>query len=369
MQTHHYQYEAARQTFLKLAADARVETQVHPLKGPEGEIAMDIAMWGNPDASKVLVLSSGTHGVEGYCGSFIQCQLLVDGWHRKLPDDFMLVMIHGVNPYGFAWQRRVNEDNIDLNRNFNFHSGGLDNPPVSPPVSPPISPPISPPVNEGYPELASALEPTEWNEASIAAVWQGIGAANLRHENEPGWQQAAMSGGQYAYPNGLFYGGTAPSWSNIQLRAFAEKILQGKSVVWLDIHTALGRSGEAECIVEYPLDSQPLKLALELWGDRVKNTKTAESLSPDIAGSISFGMHQEVDDLVIAGLEYGTVRSRQVLEALIADQWLHTHGDLLSTQGQTIKQHMMDAFYTDEPVWRDAVYGIAEDLVARSLKR
>ena len=361
MQTHHYQYEAARQTFLKLAAGARLETHVHPLDGPDGEIAMDIAMWGNPEASKVLVLSSGTHGVEGYCGSFIQCQLLVDQWHKQLPDDFMLVMIHGVNPYGFAWQRRVNEDNIDLNRNFIFRNDHPSNPLSNPPANRPI--------NEGYPELAKALEPTEWNETSIAAVWQGIGAANLRHENEPGWQQAAMSGGQYAYPNGLFFGGTAPSWSNIQLRAFAEKTLQGKSVVWLDIHTALGRSGEAECIVEYPLDSQPLQLALKLWGDRVKNTKAAESLSPDIAGSISFGMHQEVDDLVIAGLEYGTVRSRQVLEALIADQWLHTHGDLLSPEGQTIKQHMMDAFYTDDPVWRDAVYAIAEDLVARSLQR
>jgi hypothetical protein len=356
VQTHHYQYEAARQAFLQLAVDARLETHVHPLKGPEGEVAMDIAVWGNPAASKVLVLSSGTHGVEGYCGSFIQCQLLVDQWHKKLPDDFMLVMIHGVNPYGFAWQRRVNEDNIDLNRNFIFHSGGIDKPPVSPPV------------NEGYPEMASALEPTEWNETSIAAVWQGVGAANLRHELEPGWQQAAMSGGQYAYPNGLFYGGTASSWSNIQLRAFAEKNLRGKSVVWLDIHTGLGRSGEAECIVEYPLDSKRLSLALKLWGDRVKNTKTAESLSPDVAGSIFFGMHQEIDDLVIAGLEYGTIPSKQVLEALIADQWLHTHGDLLSPEGQTIKQNMMDAFYTDDPVWRDAVYDIAQDLVARSLK-
>jgi len=361
MQTHHYQYEAARQTFLKLAADAHIETYVHPLKGPDGEIAMDIATWGNPEATKVLVLSSGTHGVEGYCGSFIQCQLLVDQWHLKLPDDFMLVMVHAVNPYGFAWQRRVNEDNIDLNRNFIYANKH--------PSNPLSSPPISPPTNKGYPELAAALEPTEWNETSIAAVWQDIGAVNLRHEDEPGWQQAAMSGGQYAYPNGQFYGGTAPSWSNNQLRTFADKVLKEKSVVWLDIHTALGRSGEAECIVEYPLDSKPLNLALKLWGDRVKNTKTAESLSPDIAGSISFGMHQEVDDLVIAGLEYGTVRSRQVLQALIADQWLHSHGDLLSTEGQTIKQNMLDAFYTDDPVWRDAVYEIAQDLVERSLKR
>ena len=27
-------------------------------------------------------------------------------------------MIHGINPYGFAWLRRVTNENIDLNRNW-----------------------------------------------------------------------------------------------------------------------------------------------------------------------------------------------------------------------------------------------------------
>jgi hypothetical protein len=80
-------------------------------------------------------------------------------------------------------------------------------------------------------------------------------------------------------------------------------------------------------------------------------------------------MHQEIDELVIAGLEYGTVRAKQVLEALIADQWLHRYGDLQSDQGREIKQQMMDAFYADDPVWRASVYGIAQQLVAAVLKR
>jgi hypothetical protein len=32
--------------------------------------------------------------------------------------DVTLVFIHAVNPYGFHHDRRVNEDNIDINRNF-----------------------------------------------------------------------------------------------------------------------------------------------------------------------------------------------------------------------------------------------------------
>ena len=35
--------------------------------------------------------------------------------NKKLPT---IVLIHALNPYGFKTNRRVNEDNIDLNRNF-----------------------------------------------------------------------------------------------------------------------------------------------------------------------------------------------------------------------------------------------------------
>jgi hypothetical protein len=28
------------------------------------------------------------------------------------------MLIHALNPFGFAWLRRVNEANVDLNRNF-----------------------------------------------------------------------------------------------------------------------------------------------------------------------------------------------------------------------------------------------------------
>jgi hypothetical protein len=76
-------------------------------------------------------------------------------------------------------------------------------------------------------------------------------------------------------------------------------------------------------------------------------------------------MHQQLgENLVIAGLEYGTVKGSQVMEALIADQWLHRYGDLTSEQGAEIKQRMMDAFYPDDPEWRQSVYRIATDLIA-----
>ena len=342
--THHYNYQSARQCFLDLAEPgaAHIDTFTHTLSGPDGEIAMDVARFGQAQSPRVLVLSSGTHGVEGYCGSFVQCELLKNGLVERLPLDLGLVMVHGVNPHGFAWKRRVNEDNIDLNRNFGDYDSSR---------------------NTAYTEIADILEPTEWTEASIEQMWQGIFTVANQHADEPGWQGAAITSGQYTYPNGVFYGGTEPTWSNIKVREVA-KSLVGSQVMWLDIHTALGPYGEAECIVEYMPGSKPLEQAQRLWGKRVKNTKTKESASADVAGSISVGAHSELgDDLVMAGLEYGTVKPKQVLEAVIGDQWLHRYGNLDSELGQAMKQQMMDAFYPDDPKWRKSVYEIALEVI------
>ncbi len=348
--SHHYDYQSARDCFLSLVNElsGELETSLHPLAGPDGEVAMDIARFGNPEARQVLVLSSGTHGVEGYCGSFIQCRLLKEGIADRLPNDLGLLMVHGVNPYGFAWQRRVNEDNIDLNRNFVDHDAGHK-------------------ANQGYEELAQILEPSEWDEDAIAAMWQSIFSVAAEHDE--GWQAAAITGGQYAHKDGVFYGGIAPAWSNLKIREVARS-LQGKQVVWLDIHTALGPYGEAECIVEYMPGSKPLKVAKNLWGEKVRNTKTKESVSTDIAGSISVGTHDELgDNLVMAGLEYGTVRAKQVLEAVIGDQWLHRYGLLDSDRGRVLKQAMMDSFYPDDQIWRDSVYNIALELIEPVFKQ
>jgi hypothetical protein len=68
-------YGEARQKFLQAAADAglQVESKPHPLPGRHGEpLAMDVAREGDPGAARLLIVSSGCHGVEGYCGSGVQ---------------------------------------------------------------------------------------------------------------------------------------------------------------------------------------------------------------------------------------------------------------------------------------------------------
>ncbi len=111
-------YPEARTRFLAAAstAGASVHTQVLPMSGTQGEVlAMDVAVQGPPDATRVLMTTSAVHGIEGFCGSAIQSGLLQ---HLTLPPGVAVVHVHAVNPHGFSHARRVNEDNVDLNRNF-----------------------------------------------------------------------------------------------------------------------------------------------------------------------------------------------------------------------------------------------------------
>ena len=85
------------------------------IKGPEAEeLAIDVAVIGSLDSGKAIMSSSGVHGVEGYPGSAIQLSIM-DKLAKSPPfDDHAVILIHAVNPYGMAWWRRFNENNVDL---------------------------------------------------------------------------------------------------------------------------------------------------------------------------------------------------------------------------------------------------------------
>ncbi|WP_333915115.1 DUF2817 domain-containing protein [Bradyrhizobium sp. CCBAU 11430] len=61
---------------------------------------------------------SGTHGPEGYCGAAGQLAFLQARFHEGLPSSAAVLCIYALNCYGFAWDRRVNAEGCDLNRNF-----------------------------------------------------------------------------------------------------------------------------------------------------------------------------------------------------------------------------------------------------------
>ena len=112
-------YLASRRRFRELASGLGAQMEALELRatGPDGQpLTIDVAWFGPRDVERVVAVSSATHGVEGFMGAAIQCQVLSD--LPQIPEGVAFVLIHAVNPYGFAYVRRVNEDNVDQNRNF-----------------------------------------------------------------------------------------------------------------------------------------------------------------------------------------------------------------------------------------------------------
>ena len=66
-------------------------------------------------------------------------------------------------------------------------------------------------------------------------------------------------------------------------------------------------------------------------------------------------------------LEYGTRPLDEVLGSVRADNWLHVHGKLDSTQGRTIKGQIRDAFYQEKDDWKRMVHERGIDVFRRTI--
>ena len=335
-------YSEARRKFRDAAtrAGAALATYLNPnVKGPNGEeLATDVARLGPRDASRVLVTISATHGAEGFAGSGAQVGGFDAGLGRELPADTALLAIHAINPYGFAWLRRVTEDNVDLNRNFVDHGGPL-------------------PRNPGYDELADAICPGEWQDAARAVAQKQLEGYARKHG--PAALQAAITAGQYNHADGVFYGGERPTWSReTLLKIVSEHAAGARRLAVIDFHTGLGPWGYGEPIVTHAPNTPGLARARQWYGDRITSPVLGNSTSADVRGDILTGLehrHAGIDFTCLA-LEYGTLSLQQVLDAVRADNWLHAHGDVGSPQGREIKAMVRDAFYGDKDDWKGMIF-------------
>lgn len=341
-------YGEARARFLEACGqyDLSVDSYRHPeASGPDGAaLYMDVARLGPVDADRVLYLCSGTHGVEGYCGSGIQTALLAQGQFRELFAGLAIVFVHAVNPYGFAHDRRVNEDNIDLNRNFLEFD---ERPPATP----------------GYADLHPWLFPQEWEGETRAAADAAL--KDYAAEKGVAAYVEAASGGQYSHPDGLFYGGARRSWSVETFLNIAQEMSKAAGQVSvIDLHTGLGPYGHGELIA---LGSDSLKQrTAALYSDfEVTDPDAGTSVSAPLKGTMGHGVERVLPGKAVTfiGLEYGTVHSKAVMTALRADNWLHHRGTLSSELRAQIKRQIRDAFYCDEARWKALVVDRAAAVV------
>ena len=349
-------YAAARVKFLEAAASAGlpVESHEHPLRGRDGEtLATDVALAGRADTQRVLILSSGCHGVEGYCGSGVQVFALHDReWQALAADAGVAVLyVHAINPYGFSHIRRTTHENVDLNRNFQDFSKAL-------------------PMNEAYAELHEQLLPAVWppddaNTRFIAGYIEKQGMARF---------QAAVTQGQHGFADGLFYGGRAPTWSNLTMRKILRQhATRAPWLAWIDLHTGLGPNGLGERIFACRDDPAALARVRKWWSGGGTTPVTSfydgSSTSARITGLMSYAVYEECPQAEYSSIamEYGTLPLPEMLLALRAEHWLYKHPEAPADLARSIKQQLLEAFYTDTDAWKGQIVAQARQAMFQAV--
>lgn len=357
-------YAEARARFQSAASSAgfEVSSHVHPeAKGPDGgDLAMDVVWFGRRDAKGVLLNLSGTHGAEGFAGSAAQIQWIEERGFDALPEDIAVLMVHGVNPYGFAHFSRTTEDNVDLNRNW-------------------IDFCAPHPVNKHYADYHEVLTPHLINDEVEKHILKELGT---RADERGQWEiEDAMSRGQFTHPEGLGFGGQQETWSRRTLTTIInENLSAAKQVAFIDWHT--GTPGIAEII--YLCYSQPgsdsYANAARLWGeDNIRPEKIDTQWGakrPGREGVMFWGIQKLVADLggIAAGgvIEIGTRERGDMIGAARAslyDRYLRFETDRFAPENAKLLETVLRCYYRpdDEP-WKKAAIEKSAAIYERTLQ-
>lgn len=341
-------YSTARHEFTGASQQrgAVCSTYPHPQRGPSGEeLACEVARFGAPPgaAEVVVIVNSGTHGVEGHAGHGLQMNLLESGRLDSLRARLAVLAVHAVNPFGFAWGRRVDAANIDVNRNFVDYTHL--------------------PVNEHYARLNHLVNPSD---PELDLDDMGFAAELTQFANDVGMQAAmrTLTGGQYEFPQGVQYGGAQPSWSRQTCESIWDEHLAGAdAAVLLDIHTGLGPEGYLSIFQTADEHEPAAKLGQKLFADRLLRADRDEDDPVDIGlmgpgldawAARRTGAQHHLDTSAFV-LEFGTLDPISTFIAFRTDNWLHNHGDPHSERGQQLSEKMRDQFFLRDESWRSKV--------------
>lgn len=343
-------YAEAQSKFIAACekAGAQGESFPNPRLSPEGgALATEVAWFGPREAKRVLVVISGTHGLEGFCGSGCQIGWVNSGGPAHLPNGVAVLLVHLINPYGAAWMQRETEESVNLNRNF------LD-----------FSKPL--PKSHLHSEIYEALMCPDIQGPRYDAAQAQIAEFQARH-GEAGYQKAIF-GGQYDHPKGINFGGVEATWANRTLTAILKKYLSAaREVISLDYHTGLGPYGYATLITFCPPDAQMFKRAASWFGATVmavQGDKDAPIAGHTGGGVIAALPHADVTPVTV---EYGTYDVERECRVAVRDLWLRNFGKRQSAVGADIIAELREYFYPDAANWKEMVWYRSQQIMRNTL--
>jgi hypothetical protein len=238
-----------------------------------------------------------------------------------------------------SWLRRVNENNVDLNRN--FREGGL---------------------HKGAPQTYAKLDHFLNPRTPPSFDFFALKAIQLIARHGMTELKQSFVGGQYEFPKGLFFGGNQLEEAPRKYQAFlAERLASAEKTIAIDVHTGIGKFAQDILLVE----SRDFEKLRGLLGERVTPLQPDQGAAYRVEGGIESMLFRVFPKRpIFIGQEFGTYSGMKVLHALREENRWHQYGG--RTLGHETKKKIKEAFYPANPSWRHNVLKRGRELLEQA---
>ena len=335
-------YETARSKFRRAVAAANGALTQHRQPCVVGalaeELTIDVGHVGNRSGAKQLIMISGTHGLEGFAGSALQHAWLRQLQEVPLDQQVGVLLIHGLNPFGFSHGSRTTANGVDLNRNFIDHSA-------------------PPQANPHYAQLHPWLAPQQWNSDSLQSGEAAIAAFRALHGDDVYFD--AFAGGQYRFAQGVCFGGFSAEWEHLTLRNIVcAAVGHAEQVAVIDWHTGIGEYGQP-FFLNFSLADSVAHEVDRWWGqDTAGAARPHGRRRPAYQGLVFHGINAFLPRSTVAGgvVEFGTRGPVAGDQAIRQDLWLRNYGHLVPEDVRVqLHADLLDSLNPVSYQWREAV--------------
>jgi len=302
------------------------------------------------DTSRLIIMSSAIHGVEGFTGSAVQRMAMTELIEPGSNTDMGFLFIHAMNPYGFKYGRRVTENNVDLNRNCSI-DGTLYST-----------------ENQGYADLYDFVNPSGVVKRGslFNQFFYMVAIAKIVKASMPVLRQAVLQG-QYQFPDGLYFGGKVPEPQIESIASLLAPILKDyEYILEIDLHTGYGEIGKLH-LFPNPIEDQKVR---QLTGDLFAGYHIDWGDSDDfytVNGDFCSFLGSLNPDATFLSMpfEFGTLNSQVTFGSITSLQNM-----ILENQKQEnkIKETSLRMYYPEEEEWRSVVISQSRDVLASSIE-
>lgn len=326
----------------------------------ENDLTIDFCYIPASDTTKkLMVITSGTHGIEGFVGSAVQQMLMDDFFEAEMFSEVGLLFVHGMNAWGFKNERRFTENNVDLNRNYSLSKSLFDT------------------KNDGFIALYDMLTPKgELNMNSLDNQFFMLKAIRqIAKKGMPALLQA-FAQGQYEFQEGIYFGGY--QWEQqveILSKVLTQKAAPYQTVLNLDLHTGFGERGELH-LFPNPVEDPELRQTMETvfdgyqidWGDSDEfynvHGQYVEFVGELLKDKTSIPMLMEFGTLN-TGSTLGAIKSAHI--TIAENQGAH-YGYKAEKDKQKAKAGYYEMFYPPSEKWRTNAITVSKEMMESIMK-